>query len=68
MRSLLGPGHRRLVPTTALAGGVFLAVCDAVARSILAPREIPVGVLTALCGGPFFLVILKLRGRKGWIE
>jgi iron complex transport system permease protein len=67
MRSLLGPGHRRLIPATALAGGVFLAVCDAIARSVLAPREIPVGVLTALCGGPFFLTILKLRGRKGWV-
>ncbi len=68
MRSLLGPGHRRLIPATALAGGIFLALCDALARTILAPREIPVGILTALCGGPFFLVILKLRGRRGWIE
>ncbi len=68
MRSLLGPGHRRLIPATALAGGVFLALCDALARSVLAPREIPVGVLTALCGGPFFLTILKLRGKKGWVE
>ena len=68
MRSLLGPGHRRLIPSTAIAGGIFLAVCDAVARSILAPREIPVGVLTALCGGPFFLFILKWRGRRGWVE
>ncbi len=68
MRSLLGPGHRRLIPAAALAGGVFLALCDAVARTVLAPREIPVGVLTALCGGPFFLAILKLRGRKGWVE
>jgi len=68
MRSLLGPTHRRLIPSTAIAGGIFLAVCDAVARTLLAPREIPVGVLTALCGGPFFLAILKLRGRKGWIE
>ncbi len=68
MRSILGPQHRRLIPASALAGGTFLAVCDAVARSVLAPREIPVGVLTALCGGPFFLAILKLRGRKGWIE
>lgn len=68
MRSLLGPEHRRLIPSTAIAGGIFLAVCDAVARTVLAPREIPVGVLTALCGGPFFLAILKLRGRKGWIE
>ncbi|MBT3296459.1 MAG: iron ABC transporter permease [Verrucomicrobia bacterium] len=68
MRSLLGPGHRRLIPATAIAGGIFLAVCDAVARTVLAPRDIPVGVLTALCGGPFFLFILKWRGRRGWVE
>ena len=68
VRSILGPEHRRLVPAAALAGGVFLAVCDAVARTAMAPIEIPVGVLTALCGGPFFLCILKLRGRRGWVE
>ncbi len=72
VRSLIGPDHRRLIPVAALTGGAFLAVCDAVARTILPvatgePIEIPVGVLTALCGGPFFLCILKLRGRKGWI-
>jgi len=72
VRSIMGPDHRRLIPLSALVGGGFLAVCDALARTLLPsltgePIEIPVGVLTALCGGPFFLVILKLRGRKGWI-
>lgn len=67
MRSLVGPDHRRLIPVSALAGGGFLALCDAVARTIAAPIEIPVGVLTALCGGPFFLCVLKFRGRRGWI-
>jgi iron complex transport system permease protein len=72
VRGLVGADHRRLIPLSALCGGLFLAVCDAVARSLLPlavgrPIEIPVGVLTALCGGPFFIVILKLRGSRGWI-
>jgi iron complex transport system permease protein len=66
-RALIGPDHRRLIPAAALGGGVFLAVCDAVARVVLAPREIPVGVITALIGGPFFLVILHQRRKQGWI-
>jgi len=68
MRLLVGPDHRRLVPASALAGGMFLAVCDAVARTVLAPREIPVGVITALLGGPFFLILLRKRRARGWIE
>jgi len=68
IRSLTGPDHRRLIPAAAVAGGVFLAVCDAVARTVLAPIEIPVGVITALIGGPFFLVILRARRKQGWIE
>jgi len=68
IRSLTGPDHRRLIPAAAVAGGVFLAVCDAVARTVLAPVEIPVGVITALIGGPFFLVILRARRKQGWIE
>jgi len=67
VRSLVGPDHRRLVPASALAGGLFLALCDLAARTILAPVEIPVGVITALLGGPFFLVILRSRRRQGWI-
>jgi iron complex transport system permease protein len=66
MRGLVGADHRRLVPAAALGGGAFLALCDAVARTLLAPREIPVGVVTALLGGPFFLALLHRR-RRGWI-
>ncbi len=65
-RGLLGADHRRLLPGAALFGGVFLAVCDALARTVLAPEEIPAGVVTALCGGPFFLFLLRRRRREGW--
>lgn len=60
MRTLVGPDHRRLIPAAAIGGGAFLAVCDAFARTVL-PVEIPVGVITALLGGPFFLFLLKRR-------
>ncbi|OVE74858.1 ABC transporter permease [bacterium E08(2017)] len=67
VRSLVGTDHKRLVPAAAVAGGAFLSICDAVARSVMA-YEIPVGVITAVFGGPFFLAILMRRRRKGWIE
>lgn len=67
-RSVFGPDHRRLIPASGLAGGLFLAICDAAARTLLAPREIPVGVVTALLGGPFFLAILRTRRQHGWME
>lgn len=67
MRAWFGPDHRRLVPLTALAGGTFLVLSDAVARTILAPLEIPVGVVTALAGGPFFLMILQGRMKQAWL-
>jgi len=63
-RRLTGADHRRLLPMSALLGGTSLAVCDALARTVMAPVEIPVGVITALCGGPFFLYLLR-RKRKG---
>jgi iron complex transport system permease protein len=66
-RGLVGPDHRRLLPASALAGGAFLALCDALARTVLAPVEIPVGVVTALLGGPFFLFILRKKRRSAWI-
>jgi iron complex transport system permease protein len=62
-RLLVGPGHRYLAPASILAGGSFLAVCDTFARTIIAPAEIPVGVITALLGGPFFLLLL-IRDQK----
>lgn len=62
LRSLTGPDHRLLLPSSLLGGGIFLMGADTIARSIIAPTEIPVGVITALCGGPFFLYLLR-RGR-----
>lgn len=61
-RLLLGPDHRRLVPAVVLVGGAFLVVCDTLARTLLAPTELPVGIVTSLLGGPFFLWLLLARG------
>ena len=65
LRALVGADHRLLVPAAALAGAVVLVLADTVARSVLPPAEIPVGVVTALFGAPFFLVLL--RRRRGWM-
>ncbi|MHB8897458.1 MAG: FecCD family ABC transporter permease [Thermoguttaceae bacterium] len=66
-RLLVGPDHRTLTPATVLFGGVFLVVCDTVARTVIAPTELPVGILTALLGGPFFVWLLLTRaGRADW--
>ncbi|MWG33522.1 vitamin B12 ABC transporter permease BtuC [Halomarina oriensis] len=59
MRLLVGPDHRLLLPTSALAGSVFLVATDAVARS--GPAELPVGIVTAALGAPFFLYLLRSR-------
>lgn len=67
-RLLVGAGHRRLIPASALLGGLFLIVCDAFSRTALAPRELPVGAITALFGGPFFLFLLKKKRSAGWVE
>jgi len=58
LRRVIGPDHRILLPSAAMAGAGFLVVCDAAARTVLAPSEIPVGVITSLLGAPFFLWIL----------
>lgn len=60
-RLFIGSDHRFLTPATFLFGGLFLIVCDTFARVIAAPAEIPVGVITALLGGPFFLWLLRGR-------
>lgn len=57
-RLVVGPDHRHLAPASALFGGAFLVVCDTIARIVLSPAELPVGVVTALLGGPFFLWLL----------
>ncbi|MCS7305571.1 MAG: iron ABC transporter permease [Thermoguttaceae bacterium] len=57
-RLLVGPRHGRLLPASICFGGLFLVVADTLARTLLAPTELPVGILTALSGGPFFLWLL----------
>lgn len=59
LRLAFGSDHRLLVPASALGGAVFLVVADTLARVVLAPTELPVGALTALVGGPLFLVLLR---------
>lgn len=63
-RLLLGADHRLLLPASALAGAVFLVWADTVARTLLGSVEIPVGVVTALCGGPFFVYLLQRETRR----
>lgn len=63
MRLLVGPDHRRLLPASALFGAVLLLLADTLARTVMAPSEIPVGIITTAVGGPFFLYLL--RSRKG---
>ncbi|WP_372806842.1 FecCD family ABC transporter permease [Pontiella sp.] len=60
-RLLVGADHRRLLPATLLFGGLFLTVCDTLSRMLIAPAEVPVGILTALLGGPFFIWLLLNR-------
>jgi len=62
VRLLVGVDHRLVLPASALFGAAFLVVCDLAARTLLAPLEIPVGVITALLGGPFFLWLLVRKG------
>jgi iron complex transport system permease protein len=65
LRLVLGPDHRLLVPASALAGAAFLVACDTLARTLLGGRELPVGALTALAGGPFFLLLLRRTQARG---
>lgn len=63
VRLVLGPDYRLLLPFSALAGAAFLILADTAARTLLAPTEIPVGVITALIGAPFFLYLLQQKKR-----
>ncbi|MDO7598223.1 MAG: iron ABC transporter permease [Pseudomonadota bacterium] len=64
-RLLIGSDHHWLTPATLLFGGSFLIICDSIARLIIAPAEIPVGVITTLLGGPFFLwLLIKSRNKS----
>jgi iron complex transport system permease protein len=63
-RAILGPGHRALIPACALGGALLLVLADLVARTIVAPTEMPIGVITALAGAPVLLALVR-RGRAG---
>ena len=64
MRLIVGSDHRRLLPAVLLAGPTFLVLADLVSRVVLAPQELPLGAVTALIGGPFFLVLLRRERRR----
>lgn len=64
VRLVFGPDHRQLVPLSSLVGAMFLVVADTVARMVVAPAQLPVGVVTAMIGGPFFLFLLVTHSKK----
>jgi iron complex transport system permease protein len=64
LRLLIGPDHRLLVPASALAGAAFLLLCDTAARTLLGGRELPVGAITSLAGGPVFLYLLRRQQQR----
>jgi ABC-type Fe3+-siderophore transport system permease subunit len=64
VRLILGPEHRRLLPASVLSGAIFLVLADLVARLLIAPSEIPLGVVTALLGAPFFIYLLRKSKRE----
>lgn len=61
LRLVIGPDHRLLVPASALAGAAFLVACDTASRTLFGGRELPVGAITALAGGPLFILLLRRR-------
>jgi iron complex transport system permease protein len=63
VRLLVGPDYRRLLPLAALTGATFLILADIGARTLLSPGEVPIGVITALVGAPFFLYLLRRQRR-----
>jgi len=65
MRIVVGPNNRLLIPASALAGAALLAAADLVARTMVAPTEVPVGIITSLLGAPFFLYLLHRRREYG---
>jgi len=64
-RLVVGADHRILVPAATMSGATFLIWADSLARTIIAPNELPVGIITALCGGPFFLYLLRRSRTRG---
>jgi len=65
-RMIIGPDHRRLIPLSALFGASFLLIADTAARTVMAPMELPVGIITALAGGPYFIYLLRNKSKNIW--
>jgi iron complex transport system permease protein len=63
-RLIVGPDHRIMLPVSALIGAIFLILCDTIARTVLAPTEIPIGAITAIIGAPLFIHLLKRRNEN----
>ena len=63
-RIIVGPDHRILLPTSAIVGASFMMLCDSLARVIMGSAELPVGVITAVAGGPFFIYLLRRKRRR----
>lgn len=61
VRGLTGPRHRQLIPAAALAGAAFLVTADTIARTVFEPRELPVGIVTAIIGVPVFIVLIRSK-------
>lgn len=66
MRLIVGPDHRILLPSSALVGGIFLIWCDVIARMVVAPAELPIGIITSLFGAPFFIYLLYRQKKAMW--
>lgn len=63
MRKIVGPNHKVLIPATCVAASLFMVFCDLLSRTLFAPVEIPIGVITAMIGAPLFIILLK-KGRR----
>jgi iron complex transport system permease protein len=66
VRLACGPSHRVLLPASALVGAILVLMADSVARVVVAPTELPLGVLTAMAGAPFFLTLLLRSRERAW--
>jgi iron complex transport system permease protein len=62
-RLLVGPDHRMMLPASAFLGGIFLILCDVLARTVIAPTEIPIGAITAIVGAPLFIYLLRRKNK-----
>jgi iron complex transport system permease protein len=64
LRLVIGPGHRLLLPSAMALGAILLLIADTMARTIVAPAELPIGIITAIVGAPFFIFLLL---RQRWV-